>query len=191
MHHPALILSAYIRSPMGRRVPAALLLTATLGMMSTLLHAQTAPNDAVGSRAFPATLAGHVVMPAQSFVAAPEDAPEDLKISGKFTTGKRVEALGTVEGMSAGRPTGVSLPFKGQPLQGHSGIKTMPDGSFWILTDNGFGSKANSPDAMLYLNRYRVDFKSGAAKRLETIFLHDPDKKVPFRIVHESTKNAT
>ncbi len=136
----------------------------------------------------PATLAGHVVMPARSFIAAPKDAPQDLQVSGKFTTGKRVDALASVEGMSAGRPTGVSVPFKGQPVQGHSGIKTMPDGSYWILTDNGFGSKANSPDTMLYLNRYSVDFKSGSVKRLETIFLHDPDKKVPFRIVHEGTK---
>lgn len=125
MHHPALIPSPYFRSPLGCRVPAALLLTAALVMVSTLLHAQTAPNDAVSSRAFPATLAGHVVMPAQSFMAAPKDAPEDLKISGKFSTGKRVEALGTVEGMSAGRPTGISLPFKGQPLQGHSGIRCL------------------------------------------------------------------
>ena len=116
------------------------------------------------------------------------DAPEDLKISGKFTTGVRVEALGTVEGLSAGRKTGISLPFSGQPLQGHSGIKKMPDGSFWVLTDNGFGSKVNSPDAMLYLNRYSMDFKVGTMTRLETIFLHDPDKKVPFRIVHEGTK---
>ncbi len=138
--------------------------------------------------AFSATLAGHVVMPAQTFIAAPKDAPEDLKISGKFTTAKRVEAFGTVEGQSAGRPTGVFLPFKGQPIQGHSGIKKMADGSFWILTDNGFGSKVNSPDTMLYLNRYNIDFKSGAMKRLETIFLHDPDKKVPFRIVQEGTK---
>jgi len=137
---------------------------------------------------FPATLAGHVVMPAQSFIAAPKDAPQDLQVSGKFTNGKRTEALGTVEGLSAGRPTGVSVPFKGQPLQGHSGIKKMPDGSFWILTDNGFGAKANSPDSMLYLNRYKVDFKGGAMKRLETIFLHDPDLKVPFRIVHEGSK---
>lgn len=137
---------------------------------------------------FPATLAGHAVMPAKSFVAAPKDAPQDLQVSGKFTNGKRTEALGTVEGLSAGRPTGVSVPFKGQPLQGHSGIKKMADGTFWILTDNGFGAKANSPDSMLYLNRYKVDFKGGAMKRLETVFLHDPDKKVPFRIVHEGSK---
>lgn len=41
---------------------------------------------------------------------------------------------------------------------------------------------------MLYLNHYKVDFKSGKFNRLNTIFLHDPDKKVPFRIVHEGTK---
>ena len=158
-------------------------LSTAIALASTLatlpLHAQTA---------FSATLAGHAVMPAQSFIAAPKDASDDLKISGKFTTGKRVDTLGTIEGLSAGRPTGVSLPFKGQPIQGHSGIKKMPDGSYWILTDNGFGSKANSPDTMLYLNRYNIDFKTGSMKRLETIFLHDPDKKVPFRIVQEGTK---
>lgn len=151
-------------------------------LASSPLHAQTAVP------VFPATLAGHVVMPAASFIAAPKDAPRDLHISGKFTTGQRVDAVGMVEGQSAGRPTGVSVPFKGQPLQGHSGIKKMPDGSFWLLTDNGFGAKANSPDSMLYLNRYRIDFKGGSMKRLETIFLHDPDKKVPFRIVHEGSK---
>ena len=158
---------------------------AAVALASSPLYAQTAEGAATG---FPVTLAGHVVMPAASFIPAPEDAPPDLKVSGKFTTGQRVDTVGTVEGLSAGRPTGMSLPFKGQPLQGHSGIKTMPDGSFWLLTDNGFGSKANSPDAMLYLSRYAVDFKGGGMKRLETIFLHDPDKKVPFRIVHEGSK---
>jgi hypothetical protein len=85
------------------------------------------------------------------------------------------------------RPTGVSLPFKGQPIQGHSGIKVMSDGTYWIITDNGFGSKANSPDSMLYLNRYRIDWAANTWQRVETIFLHDPEKRVPFRIVHEST----
>lgn len=137
---------------------------------------------------YPATLAGHAVLPAQTFISAPKDAPADLRVSGKFTTGQRVEKIGSIEGQSAGRPTGVSLPFKGQPIQGHSGIKRLADGSFWLLTDNGAGSKANSPDFMLFLNRYTVDFKSGQFKRLQTVFLHDPDKKVPFRIVHEGTQ---
>jgi hypothetical protein len=142
---------------------------------------------AQAQQAFPAVLAGHAVLPARSYIPAPADAPADLQVSGKYTTGVRVDTLNSVEGLSAGRPTGVLLPFKGQPLQGHSGIKHMADGSYWLLTDNGFGSKANSPDAMLYLNRYAVDFASGQFKRLETVFLQDPDKKVPFRIVHEGT----
>jgi hypothetical protein len=166
--------------------------------LSRLSHAVTsacivlftaAAMPTMAQTAFPATLAGHAVMPALSLIAAPKDAPADLQSSGKFTTGQRVEKIGSIEGQSAGRPTGVFLPFKGQPLQGHSGIKHMADGSYWILTDNGAGSKANSPDFMLYLNQYKVDFKTGEFKRLRTVFLHDPDKKVPFRIFHEgSTK---
>jgi hypothetical protein len=143
---------------------------------------------AFADQAFQATLAGHAILPAQSFIDVPADAPADLRVSGKFTTGKRVETIGSVEGLSAGRPTGVSVPFKGQPIQGHSGIKRMADGTYWLLTDNGFGAKANSPDSALYLNRYRVNFEQGSFERLETIFLHDPDKKVPFRIVHEGTE---
>ncbi|VEH67020.1 Uncharacterized protein conserved in bacteria [Rodentibacter pneumotropicus] len=58
----------------------------------------------------------------------------------------------------------------------------------WILTDNGFGSKANSPDSMLYLNQYKINWSQGKFEPLKTVFLADPDKKVPFRIVHEDTK---
>ena len=144
-------------------------------------------SPALAQTEFPATLSGHAVLPAQSSIEAPADAPADLKTSGKYTTGKRVDALGTVMGKSYERTTGISLPMKGQPLQGHSGIKTMPDGTFWVLTDNGAGSRYNSADSMLYLNRHKIDWKTGAVDRQETVFLHDPDKKVPFRIVHEDT----
>ena len=157
-------------------------------LVTALIAAMALPLTGRAQQAYPATLAGHAVLPANSLIAAPKDAPTDLHTSGKFTTGKRVDKLGSVEGLSAGRPTGISLPFKGQPVQGHSGIKRMADGSYWLLTDNGAGSKANSPDFALYLNRYAVDFKTGTLKRLQTVFLHDPDKKVPFRIVHEGTK---
>src|SRR6266571_6756919 len=54
---------------------------------------------------FPAKLAGHVVMPAATFIDAPADAPADLKTSGKYTTGKRVDALGTV----------MASPMSGRP----------------------------------------------------------------------------
>jgi hypothetical protein len=41
---------------------------------------------------------------------------------------------------------------------------------------------------MLYLNRYRIDWEKGTIERVETIFLSDPDKKVPFRIANEGTE---
>ena len=89
-----------------------------------VLTASTALAQSEGE--FPAKLAGHVVMPAATFIDAPADAPADLKTSGKYTTGRRVDAIGSVMGKSNDRPTGVLLPFKGQPLQGHSGITTWP-----------------------------------------------------------------
>ncbi|MFY8085334.1 MAG: esterase-like activity of phytase family protein [Rubrivivax sp.] len=144
--------------------------------------------SAIAQTEFPARLAGHAILPAQTFIDAPADAPVDLRISGKFGAGPvRAEDIGSVEGRSAGRPTGVKLPFRGQPVQGHSGIKHMADGTYWVITDNGFGSKANSPDAALFLSHYRLDWDSGQVQRLKTVFLHDPDRKVPFRIVHEGT----
>src|SRR5262245_22565476 len=85
---------------------------------------------ALAQQAYPATLAGHAILPAASFIPAPKDAPQDLQVSGKFTTGVRVEKPGSVEGLSNGRPTGLSVPFKGQAAQGHSGIKRMADGSY-------------------------------------------------------------
>ena len=152
---------------------------AALLFMSTLATAQTE---------FPAKLSGHVIIPAQTFIAVPADAPADLQTSGKFADGPaRIGSLGSREGKSAGRPTGVKFPFQGQPIQGHSGIKHMPDGSYWVITDNGFGSKASSPDSALYLNQWQMDWDKGIAKHVKTMFLHDPDKKVPFRIVHEGT----
>lgn len=146
-----------------------------------------ASSSAIAQQVYPATLAGHAVLPALTVIAAPKDAPQDLQVAAKFTTPRRVDAVASVPGLSAGRNTGVSLPFQGQPIQGHSGIKRMADGSFWILTDNGAGSKANSPDFMLHLSHYTVDFKSGQFSRQKTIFLHDPDKKIPFRVTHEGT----
>ena len=161
--------------------PALLLAGSALALIAAITPTRA-------DQVFPATLAGHAMIPAATYIPAPDDAPADLKSAGKYTTGRRVEAMGTVMGMSFERPTGIALPLPGQPIQGHSGIKTMPDGSFWVLTDNGSGSKANSPDSMLYLNNYRIDWAAGTLARQATIFLHDPDKKVPFRITHEGTE---
>ncbi len=136
---------------------------------------------------FPAKLAAHAVLPANTIIAAPADAADYLKTSGKFTTPdrRRTEALGTAPGKDGVRLTGLSLPFDGQPMQGFSGIKTMADGTFWSMSDNGFGSKLNSSDTMLMLHNIKIDWDSGKVEALKTVFLSDPDKKAPFPIVME------
>ena len=144
---------------------------------------------------FPATLEGHAVLPAMTLVPPPADAPQELQISGRYAgppgqrvdTPESVQAFSALSDKAAPRPTGLSLPLKGQPVQGMSGIKNLKDGSFLTITDNGFGSKANSPDAMLMFHVLKPDWKSGAVERISTTFLHDPDRKVPFRIVNENT----
>lgn len=140
-------------------------------------------------KAFPAKLVNQAVLPANTIIAAPADAPAYLKTSGKFSTAdrKRADALGSVPGKDGVRLTGLSLPFDGQPLQGFSGIKAMPDGSFWSLSDNGFGSKTNSTDAMLMLHHLTFDWDAGSVKVEKTLFLTDPDQKAPFPIAMEGS----
>jgi hypothetical protein len=164
--------------------------------LAAIAIAATLPLAAQAQQQFPAVLVGHAYLPAKTVIPPPKDAPDSMRISGKYTApdGKRRDAPESIAGTSflsdksAPRPTGVSLPFKGQPVQGFSGIKAMPDGSFWVLTDNGYGSKGNSPDAMLMFHQVRPDWKSGGVKLAQTVFLHDPDRQVPFAIVNESTK---
>lgn len=145
--------------------------------------------------AVPATLEGHVVLPAATFIAPPADAPANLSVSGRFLhpDGRRRDAPGSVVGVSfvadpkAPRPTGMNGPFAGQPLQGFSGVKWQRDGSAWVLSDNGFGSKANSPDSMLMLHQVRPQWNSGELGVERTVFLHDPDGIVPFNVVNSAT----
>lgn len=140
---------------------------------------------------FAAKLVGHAILPANTIVKAPENAPQHLQTSGKFTTPdrRRADGLGTVPGKDGVRPTGLSLPFDGQPVQGFSGIKANGDGTFWSLSDNGFGSKLNSSDAALMLHHLKFDWEAGSVDRLKTVFLTDPHKKAPFPIVLEGGDN--
>ena len=151
-----------------------------------LLIATSASAD---QQEFTATLAGQEILPANTMTPAPADAPEFLKHSGKFTTPdrKRTEALGTVPGKDGARVTDIKLPFDGQPIQGFSGIKTMPDGTFWTLSDNGFGSKFTSSDSMLFLHRMKFDWATNKADVVENLFLSDPNKIAPFPIVMEGS----
>jgi hypothetical protein len=152
--------------------------------------------SAAGQTKFPAVLEGHAILPAFTIIPAPADAPPELQISGRYATGpvpQRVDKPESVMGISAlsdkaaPRPTGILFPFKGQPVQGLSGIKNLKDGTFLTLTDNGYGSKANSPDAMLMFHVVKPDWQSGKLAHVSSTFLRDPDRKVPFRIVNENT----
>ena len=145
---------------------------------------------------YPAVLAGHAILAADASVMPPADAPDDLKVAGKFTGPGflRVDQIGALKGTTSlahkdfPRFTGHSMPMNGQSVQGFSGIRSLGGGEFVVLTDNGFGSKANSPDAALMFHRLKIDFATGKVERTATTFLTDPMKKVPFRIMNEATK---
>lgn len=152
------------------------------------------PLPALAETAFPATLAGHAALPALSLVAPPADAPRDFWISGKFTGPARndvpLSVMGDTGARHGQRETGIRLPFLGQPLQGLSGfaMDRGPDGTVWVLSDNGFGSKNNSSDAGLFFHRMAPDFATGTVTVAETVFLRDPDRRIPFRIATEATE---
>ncbi len=151
---------------------------------------------AAANERFEATLAGHAVLPAFTMALPPADAPRDALLSGKFAGpgNTRIDRPGAVMGDTgpAGgrRQTGIAFPFIGQPVQGFSGIKPVANepGNFWVLTDNGFGNRRNSPDALLMFHKLRPDWRSGAVEILQTVFLSDPQRRVPFRIAHEGTE---
>jgi hypothetical protein len=164
-------------------------------LLATTALAALLATSAMAQTKYPAVLEGHAILPALTVIPAPADAPPELQISGRYAgpPNKRVDTPESVPGISAlsdkdaPRPTGINLPFKGQPVQGLSGIKNLKDGTFLTLTDNGFGSKANSPDAMLMFHIVKPDWKTGKVEHVSTTFLSDPDRKVPFRIVNENT----
>ncbi|MFS8802894.1 esterase-like activity of phytase family protein [Synechococcus sp. R6-10] len=154
-----------------------------LGMVST--------RSVSAAEAVKATLAGYAVLPAMSFVPPPSDAGSGFVVSGRFAAinNQRVEEIASVEGKSFvdGRTTGISLPFVGQPIQGFSGIETLARDRFRVLIDNGFGSKANSPDALLSFHEVAVDWENGQVRLTKSVFLQDPNKVIPFRIANEFT----
>lgn len=161
-----------------------------------LVHVASAQVSVVRDVArMPATLAGQAVVPALTLVQPPADAPKTFGMTGRFTAADRLRRteLGTVPSVDfasdpkAPRPTGIDLPLAGQAVQGFSAIEPIGGGGYLILTDNGFGGKANSVDAMLMVHRVEPNFTTGEPHIRETMFLRDPDQKVPFAIVNEHT----
>jgi len=170
--------------------PAVLLATLMLGSMPVAAQDE-GPDETAGNPAVPAELAGHAFLPALSLLAPPPGASRDLMLSGKFVDGARNDAPmsrpGDTGGLHGDRPTGLSLPFVGQPLQGFSGfaMETTEEGALYAMIDNGFGSKANSPDALLRFVTVQPDWGTGTLAVDADAVLHDPDGVIPFRIVGE------
>jgi len=163
---------------------SAVLLLASLGLCGAVQAEE---------KTYPATLAGHAWLPALSLLTPPADAPKDAWVSGKFIGAERnavpMSRPGNTGASHGNRTTELATPFIGQPLQGLSGfaMERAEDGSIYVLTDNGFGTKANSPDAMLFFHRMAPNFETGSVEVKDTLFLRDPDFKVPFRIAYEGS----
>jgi len=105
-------------------------------------------------------------------------------------------AAGPNSGAALANPTNDrATPFKGQPIQGFSGVQFSPSGngnSLLFLSDNGYGALGNSADYLLRIHEVDPDFRglesgNGAVKLNGFIQLSDPNKKVPFKIVRENT----
>ncbi|MFJ4366888.1 esterase-like activity of phytase family protein [Streptomyces chartreusis] len=106
-----------------------------------------------------ATLTGFASLPAETFVPGSEPS-------------------GAASG--AGPFNGIAAPFAHQPVQGFSGVVNRRDGTFDVLSDNGYGNKANSADFLLRVHRIKPDLRGGTVKVLGGFNLSDPDRHVPF-----------
>jgi hypothetical protein len=121
-------------------------------------------------------LVGFASLPADTFA-------EGTSAGGNDGEGKPIDANGR---------TG---PFDGQPVQGFSGVQFAPDntGAFWFLSDNGFGTQANSTDYLLRLYQVDPNFTGvengdGSVEIENFIQLSDPDNLIPFDIVNEDSQ---
>ncbi|MGW1713109.1 esterase-like activity of phytase family protein [Streptomyces sp. NPDC002156] len=108
-----------------------------------------------------ATLTGFASLPAETFVPGSEP-------SGS--------AIG------AGPFNGIAAPFAGQPVQGFSGIVNRHDGTYDVLSDNGYGGKANSADFLLRVHHVKPDTRTGKVTVLGGFNLSDPYHRVPFAL---------
>ena len=121
-------------------------------------------------------LTGFSVLPADTFA-------EGSPAGGNDGEGNPIDANGR---------TG---PFEGQPVQGFSGVQFAPDntGSFWFLSDNGFGSQDNSTDYLLRIYQVDPNFagleESDGSIAIENfIQLSDPNNLINFEIINEESE---
>ncbi len=152
--------------PRHHRRPRTSPLAALLALVATVVVTTL---TASGQSARGVELIGYAVLPADTFAPGPP--------SGAYgSSGER------------GAPR-----FPSQPVQGFSAIRPLGGGAFLVLSDNGFGSKKNSPDFLLRIYTIRPNLRTsqGGAATIDVdatfIQLRDPDRHVDFLIVNENT----
>ncbi len=106
--------------------------------------------------------------------AAPERSPS---LQGRAVLPAATFAPGPASGaaIGAGPFNGITGPFASQPVQGFSAlITTSVRGVYLALSDNGYGSKANSADFLLRAHRIRPDFRTGTVQVVSQLGFSDP-----------------
>jgi glycerophosphoryl diester phosphodiesterase len=146
------------------------LLLASLSLL--LAHSAYANNSDSQVVEANATLIGRAVLPAATFADGP-------------TSGTRLGNAAI---------NGVRVPFLNQqPVQGFSAVLANDDGSFLVMSDNGFGRLENSADYNLRVYTIRPSFKTqkgGSGKiTVDGFFmeLSDPNHWIEFAITNEFT----
>jgi hypothetical protein len=131
------------------------------GVLVSTLALLAAPSSAHQRDVTVPTLTGFASLPALTFVPGSEP-------SGA--------ALGTTP------VNGVTAPWPDQPVQGFSGVLRNGDGTYDVLSDNGYGTKANSADFLLRIQHIGPVVVTGKVDVLGGINLTDPDGLVPFAL---------
>ncbi|MES1263791.1 MAG: PEP-CTERM sorting domain-containing protein, partial [Peristeroidobacter soli] len=106
---------------------------------------------------------------------------------------------GPTSGQFAASANGNVLPLiNKQPVQGLSAVLRGPvKGTFLVMSDNGFGAKGNSADALLRVDAVKPNFETGEVTPVNRftgeelsefssdsfMTLRDPWKKIPWPIV--------
>jgi hypothetical protein len=136
-------------------------------MIRRLILMAVLPVSLLTGAAEAGTLRGRAVLPADTFEVGPT--------SGQFIA-----------------PANDRVPpfARRQSVQGVSSVLPWHDGDFLVMSDNGFGAKANSADYVLAVYRIGPDFltrsRGTGTIGVERFFrLRDPDHRIGFPIVAE------
>jgi hypothetical protein len=120
--------------------------------------------------------------------------PAEPRLLGRALLSATAYQPGPVSGtqLSPATVNGVTPPFPGQPIPGFSAvIPARPGdrsgGRLLAMPDNGFGAKNNSADFLLRAYDIRPHYATGEVAVLGHLSFRDPDRRVPFPIVHEQT----